>query len=88
MNVTVYEARDEARPEHRFVALIDYDGFKGTSPHLCSFTRAPTYDEARRKGEAFVEATRNPVKKHRAPTDAAHLRDGPDEPLEHSLEPV
>lgn len=84
MNVTVYETQDaHAKPEHRFVALIDYDGFKGASPHLCSFTRAGTYEEARRKGEAFVVATENPVKKHRAPTDAAHLRptdleDGPE----------
>ena len=39
MNVTVYEARDETSPGNRFVALIDYDGFKGSSPHLCSSVR-------------------------------------------------
>lgn len=79
MNVTVYETTDpHAKPEHRFVALIDFDGFKGKSPHLCSFTRAATYDEARRKGEDFVTATENPTKKHRTPTDSVTLQDGPE----------
>lgn len=76
MNVTVYETRDPHAPaEHRFVALIDFDGFKGRSPHLCSFTRAATYEEARRKGEDFVEATNNPVKKHKTPGDSASLQE-------------
>ena len=75
MSVTVYEARDATKPEHRFVALIDYDGFQGRSPHLCSFSRAPTYEDARRRGEDFETATKNPTKKHRTPTDSATLRE-------------
>lgn len=75
--ITVYETPDKhAKPEHRFVALIDFNGFKGRTPHLCSFTRAATYEEARRKGEDFVQATLNPEKKHKTPTDSATLQDG------------
>lgn len=74
MIITVYETQDaDCPPSKRFAALIDFDGFKGASPHLCSWTRAATYEEARRKAEDFVEATKNPVKKHKTPADSVTL---------------
>ena len=92
MKATVYESQDPAAdPGHRFVALIDYDGFKGARPHLCAFTRAATREEAARKAADFIAATLDKAKRNRTPADVVVLEptiDHPAAPIAESDFPI